>query len=215
MNRREALQRVAMILGGSVIGANLFLEGCTRSASADVSGLFEALTTARLGDLAEAILPATSTPGAKLAGVGEFIPVWVRDCYTEEQQKAFIDGFNQLDKKSVEFKGKPFEELSAEDRTLVAAALEKEAKAYNEKQNEETKAYREKNALKQNELYHELELPPPHWFTLFKQITMTGFFNSELGCTQALRYVKIPGRYDGDFPYKKGDKAFAQPEKSA
>lgn len=209
MNRREALQRVAMILGGSVIGANLFLEGCTRSATADVSNLFAAETTERLGDLAEAILPATTTPGAKLAGVGSFIPVWVRDCYTEKQQKAFIDGFNQLDEKSKEFKGKPFQELSAEDRTAVAAALEKEAKAYNQKQDEETKAYREKDKLKQNELYRELELPPPHWFTLFKQITMTGYFNSEMGCTQALRYVKIPGRYDGDLPYKKGDKAFA------
>lgn len=209
MNRREAIQRVAMILGGSVIGANLFLQGCAREASADVSGLFAAETVDRLGDLAEAILPATSTPGAKLAGVGGFIPVWVRDCYTQEQQQVFLDGFAKLDEKSTEFKGKPFQELSAEDRTAVAAALEKEAKAYNEKQNEETKEYREKEGLKQNELYRELELPPPHWFTLFKQITMTGFFNSEMGCTQALRYVKIPGKYDGDFPYKKGEKAFA------
>lgn len=189
MNRREAIQRVAMILGGSVIGANLFLEGCTRSASADVENLFEAQVIDRLGDLAEAILPQTSTPGAKLAGVGSFIPVWVRDCYTEKQQKAFIDGYNQLDAKSKEFKGKPFQELSAEDRTAVAAALEKEAKAYNEKQDEENKEYIEKNKLKQNELYHELELPPPHWFTMFKQITLTGFFNSEMGCTQALRYA--------------------------
>ncbi len=209
MNRREAIQRVAMILGGSVIGANLFLEGCTRSASADVENLFEAQVIDRLGDLAEAILPQTSTPGAKLAGVGSFIPVWVRDCYTEKQQKAFIDGYNQLDAKSKEFKGKPFQELSAEDRTAVAAALEKEAKAYNEKQDEENKEYIEKNKLKQNELYHELELPPPHWFTMFKQITLTGFFNSEMGCTQALRYVKIPGKYIGDLPYKKGDKAFS------
>lgn len=201
MNRREAIQRVAMILGGSVIGANLFLEGCTRSASADVENLFEAQVIDRLGDLAEAILPQTSTPGAKLAGVGSFIPVWVRDCYTEKQQKAFIDGYNQLDAKSKEFKGKPFQELSAEDRTAVAAALEKEAKAYNEKQDEENKEYIEKNKLKQNELYHELELPPPHWFTMFKQITLTGFFNSEMGCTQALRYVKIPGKYIGDLPF--------------
>lgn len=209
MNRREALQRVAMLLGGTIVGANLFLEGCTRSASTEVENLFAANTVDRLGDLAEAILPQTSTPGAKLAGVGSFIPVWVRDCYTEEQQKAFINGFSKLDEKSKEFQGKPFEELNAEQRTLVAHALEQEAKAFNEKQNEETKAYREKNALKQNELYHELELPPPHWFTLFKQITMTGFFNSEMGCTQALRYVKIPGRYDGDVPYKKGEKAWA------
>jgi hypothetical protein len=40
MNRREALQRVALILGGTVIGANLFLEGCTRSATKDVQAMF-------------------------------------------------------------------------------------------------------------------------------------------------------------------------------
>jgi hypothetical protein len=43
---------------------------------------------------------------------------------------------------------------------------------------------------------------------MFKQLTLTGFFNSELGCTKALRFVKIPG-FDGNLPYKKGDKAFA------
>ncbi|HBW81741.1 MAG TPA: twin-arginine translocation pathway signal protein, partial [Sphingobacterium sp.] len=35
MNRREAIQRVAMLMGGTVIGASLFLEGCQRSASKD------------------------------------------------------------------------------------------------------------------------------------------------------------------------------------
>lgn len=209
MNRREAIQRVAMILGGSVIGANLFLEGCTRSATKDVAGLFEADMIDRLGDLADAILPPTSTPGAKEAGVGSFIPVWVRDCYTEKQQKQFLDGFATLDDKSKEFKGKAFAELAIEDRTAVAAALEKEANEFNTKQNEEQKEIREKNKVKQNELYKDIENDPPHWFTLFKQMTMTGYFNSELGLTKALRYVKIPGKYDGNYPYKKGDKAFA------
>lgn len=209
MNRREAIQRVAMILGGSVIGANLFLEGCTRSASKDVAGLFEKDMIERLGDLADAILPPTATPGAKEAGVGSFIPVMVRDCYTEKQQKAFLDGFSSLDVKAKEVKGKVFAELSIEDRTALAAALDKEAGEFNKKQSEEQKEIREKNKVKQNELYHSEENDPPHWFTLFKQLTLTGFFNSELGCTKALRYVKVPGRYDGEFPYKKGDKAFA------
>lgn len=209
MNRREAIQRVAMILGGSVIGANLFLEGCTRSATKDVAGLFEANMIDRLGDLADAILPPTSTPGAKEAGVGSFIPVWVRDCYTEKQQKQFLDGFATLDQKSKEFKGKAFTELTIEDRTAVAAALEKEANEFNNKQNEEQKEAREKNKVKQNELYKDIESDPPHWFSLFKQMTMTGYFNSELGVTKALRYVQIPGKYDGNYPYKKGDKAFA------
>ncbi|MDR6734730.1 MULTISPECIES: gluconate 2-dehydrogenase subunit 3 family protein [unclassified Sphingobacterium] len=209
MNRREALQRVALILGGTVIGANLFLEGCTRSATKDVQALFEAKTTDLLGDLAEAILPATATPGAKEAGVGSFIPVMVRDCYTEKQQKAFLDGLGSLDDKSKEVKGKPFLELSAEDRTAVAAALDKEANEFNKKQAEDQKDIREKNREKQNELYNYVDNDPPHWFTMFKQLTLTGFFNSELGCTKALRYVKIPGKFDGNLPYKKGDKAFA------
>jgi Gluconate 2-dehydrogenase subunit 3 len=200
MNRREALQRVALILGGTVIGANLFLEGCTRSATKDVQALFEAKTTDLLGDLAEAILPATATPGAKEAGVGS---------YTEKQQKAFLTGFASLDDKAKEVKGKPFLELSAADRTAVAAALDKEANEFNKKQAEDQKDIIEKNKEKQNQLYNYVENDPPHWFTMFKQLTLTGFFNSELGCTKALRFVKIPGKFDGNLPYKKGDKAFA------
>jgi hypothetical protein len=44
---------------------------------------------------------------------------------------------------------------------------------------------------------------------MMKQLTMLGFFTSEVGAKQALRYVPVPGRYDGCAPYKKGDKAWA------
>ena len=49
----------------------------------------------------------------------------------------------------------------------------------------------------------------PHYFSLMKQLTLLGFFTSEVGATKALRYVPVPGRYEGCVPYKKGDKAFA------
>lgn len=209
MNRREALQRVAMILGGSIVGANLFLEGCTRPATKTVEVLFEKGTIDIIGDLADAILPPTSTPGAKEAGVGNFIPVMIRDCYTEKEQKAFVDGFNTLDQKCQEVKGKKFAELTLDERTDVADALDKEANDFNHKKWEREKEYEEKNKLKQNELYKTLELDPKHWFSMFKELTLTGYFNSELGLTKALNYVKIPGKYDGDYPYKKGDKVFA------
>ena len=209
MNRREALQRVAMILGGSIVGANLFLEGCTRPATNDVAKLFEKDIIERLGDLADAILPPTATPGAKEAGVGSFIPVMVRDCYREKDQKAFLDGFATLDKRCQEIKNKNFADLTLDERTEVADVLDKEAEEHKKAKNEKEKEYVEKNKLKQNELYKELDLEPQHWFRLFKELTLTGFFNSELGLTKALRYVKIPGKYDGEFPYKKGDKAFA------
>jgi hypothetical protein len=42
-----------------------------------------------------------------------------------------------------------------------------------------------------------------------KQLTLLGFFTSEVGATQALRYVAVPGKYEGCIPYAKGDKAWA------
>lgn len=209
MNRREALQRVAMILGGSIVGANLFLEGCTRSATKTVEGLFDEKMINIIGDLADAILPPTSTPGAKEAGVGNFIPVFVRDCYTEKQQQAIVDGLATLDKKSQEVKGKDFASLTIEERTEVADNLYKESEEYNSQRWERIKDEVEKNKTKQNELVKpDVDYEPEHWFKMFRQMTLTGYFNSELGLTKALRYVKIPGKYDGNFPYKKGDKAF-------
>ena len=186
MNRREAIQRVAMILGGSVVGANLFLEGCTRSATSTVEGLFEDKMINLIGDLADAILPPTSTPGAKEAGVGSFIPVYVRDCYTEKQQKAIVDGLATLDKSSKEVKGKDFASLTIDERTEVAEKLYAEAKDYNSERWERIKDEVEKNKTKQNELVKpDVEYEPEHWFHLFRQMTLTWYFNSKLGLTKA------------------------------
>jgi hypothetical protein len=43
---------------------------------------------------------------------------------------------------------------------------------------------------------------------MVKQMTLMGFFTSETGITKTLRYVAIPGRYDGDVPYIKGQRAW-------
>jgi hypothetical protein len=46
-------------------------------------------------------------------------------------------------------------------------------------------------------------------FGMMKQLTVWGYFTSEVGATKALRYVAVPTRYEGCIPYKKGDKAWA------
>ena len=78
MNRREALSRVALIMGGTVLGAEAFLSGCTTG----TAGLqFSKDDISFLNEVAETILPATNTPGAKEAKVGEFMTLIVNDCY--------------------------------------------------------------------------------------------------------------------------------------
>jgi hypothetical protein len=44
-----------------------------------------------------------------------------------------------------------------------------------------------------------------------KELTLLGYFSSEIGCTQALRYVEAPGAYRGDVPYRKGERAWFNP----
>ena len=185
MNRREALSRVALIMGGTVLGAEAFLAGCTTGAP----GLnFSKSDIAFLNEIAETIMPATNTPGAKEAKVGEFMTVIVNDCYEAKDQTIFIEGIKKLDEASKKLNSKSFMESTPEQRKALLVTLDKEAKEY------------QKTAKPED---------PKHYFTMFKQLTLSGFFTSEVGATKALRYVAVPGKFVGSYPYKKGDKAWA------
>ena len=50
---------------------------------------------------------------------------------------------------------------------------------------------------------------PPHYFRLVKELTLSGYFTSEIGMTQALRYVEAPGRFDPCVPYTPGETSWA------
>ncbi len=101
MNRRDAIGRVALIMGGAVIGAEFFLSGC-KPTSTQVTDLFDTDHVALLNEVADTILPTTSSPGAKAANVGPFMAVMVRDCYTPADQKIFLEGLKKLDDASPE-----------------------------------------------------------------------------------------------------------------
>jgi len=125
MNRREALSRVALIMGGTVLGAEAFLSGCTTG----TTGLkFSQDDISFLNEVAETILPATGTPGAKEAKVGEFMTVIVNDCYEAKDQTAFMEGMKALQFKDSKAKmGKVFMEASPAERTVFLTELDKQA----------------------------------------------------------------------------------------
>lgn len=188
MNRREALERVALIFGGTVIGGAAFLQGCKTS---DKSGFVFSLTPeqiAFLDEVAETIIPTTNTPGAKAAKVGEFMKVMVTDCYEEKDQQIFSEGLSKIEEASKSKYSKAFMEVTAEERTALFNEINKELKAYNDSKKEGD---------------------ANHYFAMMKQLTLLGYFTSEIGATQALRYVAVPGRYEGCIPYQKGDRAWA------
>ncbi len=189
MNRRDALNRVALLVGGSIVGGAAFLEGCRQADKKMATGLpFSPEQISFLDEVAETIIPTTSTPGAKAAKVGQFMQTMVTDCYDEKDQQVFLTGFASIDKACEKMHGHGFMKANPEQRTALLTAIDKEATAY-------------KKSKKESD--------PNHYFSLMKQLTLLGYFSSEIGATQALRYEAIPGKYEGCIPYKKGDRAWA------
>jgi len=189
MNRRDAIGRVALIMGGTIIGAEFLLSGCKPHAAATLANLFDEDHVAFLDEVADTILPDTaSSPGAKAAKVGSFMTVMVRDCYEPADQDIFVKGLGKIDEASNKKFSKNFMDLDATQKTALLTDLDKEQEVY-------SKAKKPKD--------------PNHYFRMMKELTLFGYFTSEVGATKALRYVPIPGRFDGCIPYKKGDKAWA------
>jgi hypothetical protein len=213
MDRRELLKMIAVLTGGVVIGGEVFLSGCKTGAKAADAGFTEA-NIALLDEVGETIIPATATPGAKAAKMGEFMKIMVTDCYTEPQQTAFVNGISALEEACKKANGKSFMECTAQQRHDFLVNLEKEAKAYNTKRDEEDKPKREAVEKANKDLawkdQKEFEGAPSHYYTMMKQLTLFGFFTSKTGMTETLRHIPVPGKFDGAFPYAKGDKAWAE-----
>jgi hypothetical protein len=205
MDRRELLKMIALATGSAVIGGELFLTGCTPGAKTDVG--FTRANISLLNEIGETILPATSSPGAKAAQVGEFMKVYVTDCYTQANQDAFTKGIGELEEACKKMHGKGFMDCTPEQRKELLISLEKEAKEYNNGQDEKDRPEREK--LRGQDRAHDFIASPKHYYTMMKQLTLLGFFTSKTGTTEALRYVPVPHKYDGALPYKKGDRAFS------
>lgn len=185
MNRREAVQHISLLLGGTILGSNAFVS-CKSNDNKAVN--FSEKDVALLDEIADTILPTTKTPGAKAAKVGQFMTVMVNDCYEEKDQKIFHDGMKKIQNLSEKEYNDKFTGITPQQRHSLLVKLDSEQK-------EAMKTWKADQ--------------PKHYFRLMKELTLLGYFTSEIGCTQARRYIQTPGRYDACIPYKKGDKAWA------
>lgn len=200
LSRREAILRVSALLGGvALVGQAAMLAGCGGSrqdtearagaAGAPAVGLFSRDDVALLNEIADTMLPETDTPGAKAAGVGPFMALMVTDCYYPDEQGIFVDGLADLEARSNERHGAGFLALAAPDRLALLEALDREQHAY---------------------MQDREPSDPTHYFRMMKELALLGYFTSEIGYKQAMRYVETPGRYDPCVPYEPGERAWAE-----
>lgn len=218
MNRREALSYVGILLGGTIIGADAFLAGCKPSVKKE--GLFNPEDVLLLDEIAETIIPATpDSGGGKAADLTMFMSLIITDCYTENERNVILKGIDELKKDCLAKHKKDFINLTNSEKETFLTQLHEEAIRY-VKTDAYNKAKEDFDRQQDNWIKSEKERKnfgasylrenfPPHYFTMIRQLTLWGYFSSKVGMTKGLRYIDTPGHYDGAYPYKKGDKAWA------
>ncbi len=180
MNRREALERVAILMGSTLSApmiAGVMGQVTNKGKSVAVTAEQENL----LAEIADIIIPTTdspgeASPGAKAASVEKFIVRVMRDCYKKEDQEVFYKGLAKFEADSKTKFGKGFVGLDIAQKNEMV-----------------------KLSITENK----------DFFQKMKELTTTGYFTSEIGATKALEYLPIPGKYEGCIPLKKGQKAWA------
>jgi Gluconate 2-dehydrogenase subunit 3 len=186
MNRREAVWRIAVLMGGAMVGSEVLLSGQSL-ADKQPTAPFTDADRALLDEIGETIVPATDIPGAKAVKIGSFMTMMVTDCYNDRQHAAFAAGLTKINDACRAKYGASFMEATPTQRTELANALDAEQRSYNHSKGKDD---------------------PAHYFRMMKELAVLGYFTSEIGCTQAVKYVEVPGAYHGDVPYKKGDRAW-------
>jgi hypothetical protein len=132
--------------------------------------------------VAEIMIPRTDTPGALDVGVPGFIDLMLRDVYTQEDREHYLAGMAELDTAALGEQGRKFVALESPQQVALVRKLHDAAVAEERRQSR----------------------PHAHWqrpFVLMtKELTLLGFFTSQVGATQVLQYVAVPGSYHGCLP---------------
>ena len=178
MDRREALHRIAALMGGTLSAPLVasVLNGCQASPSAEpwTPVTLSTEQSELVAHLSEMIIPETDTPGARAAQVNRFIDLLLTDWYPVEGKQHFMAGLNDVNERAQRRFGASFLDCAEEEQTRLMTALAGESVSA--------------GAGKKP------------FFSMMKEMTMIGYYTSEIGQNQELNHRIVPGRYDGCVP---------------
>ena len=185
MERREALRRTALLLGGVLSAPTIagVLAGCDARRA---DGTWRALTRDQgelVATIAEHLIPETDTPGARAAGVDVFIDRMLAGHYPAGDRQRVLNGLEELDATAERERGRAFIRCGPDEQRAMLSRIDQEAFAPERRE--------------------------PHWFRTIKELTVVGYYTSEIGATQELRHVTVPGRFDGCVPMDQIGRAWA------
>lgn len=185
IDRREALRKTVIILGGAVSAPTMMgiLNGCSVTNDPDwVPQYFDNDQAVLITEISDIIIPATDTPGARDVGVPKFIESMVKDVFNQEDQSKFMEGLNAFNAQAMEEYNKSFIKLKPGEKKEFVKVRHEEA------------------------LKNRME---DQFIMTVKEMTISGFCTSEAGATQVLKYDKVPGEYEGCIPFADVGKQWA------
>lgn len=199
MNRREAIQRTAMILGYAVSAPALagVLQGCKATPGVAFKPMFFTDDQARTVEILSAIIiPKTSTPGAVDVGVPAFIDRMLKEVYNKEGQDDFLKGLADLNTDAEKTYGNVFSSCSSSEQqelfkkhhdAAFAVPIAKPALGW----------WNPRPGVKKPFILN------------VKELVLLGFFTSQAGATEVLRYEQVPGPFKGCVPFAEVGKTWA------
>jgi gluconate 2-dehydrogenase subunit 3-like protein len=189
IERREALRIMSMAAAASqFLGFDRWVFACGHGHTGLVKGpgavykpqFFSSEEYGTLERLTELIIPNDGAPGAREAGVSEFIDFMVAS--DPEIQSRFRYGLTWMDAHAQWLHGKPFRSLTADQQTVILGHL----------------AYKDR--------YRPREEDGRAFFKLLRQYTVMGFYTSRIGLEQLnypglkMVYEEMPGCPHSDDP---------------
>jgi len=181
-NRRAFLAGATRLMASAALPRTLAAFSVAACAPNWRAQLFDESEMATLLALVDVILPETDSPAASAAMTHRFIDTAAAACATPEQQTVLRTGLSELNAEAQAQHQIGFANISAEQQAALLSARAEADMGLDYDQS---------------------------FFKILKDYTLTGYFLSETGATQALAYEQVPGGYWGDLPLAPGQKAWA------
>jgi len=140
--------------------------------------------------MVDQIIPATETPGAKGALVNEFIDVILTEWANDEERRNFLSGLADMDKQSNTLFGKNFADASPDQQLALLRSLDEAAAVIRARSDRKTRPPVWQPEGRDTQMQDD-------FFTVFKKMTVHGYYTSEIGFSQELKLQIIPGAQHG------------------
>lgn len=218
MNRRNALRSIALLTGGTLSISTVagLLGGCQASSSEGwTPRALSGEQSARLGDLVELIIPTTDTPGARDAGVLEFIDRMLGEWHVSAERERFLAGLERVEEIAQREHDAAFIALEASEQSAILAQMPDEPDLSSAEEVEvatadawgEATVQLAEHALDAGQ-EDTLAVTVQPFFQMLKELTLVGYYTSEVGGTEELQYVHSPGRFEGCMPIEELGRAW-------